>query len=207
MWNLRAIIGKDQILRQIAMNRSPRWAVGMVAMANLLLILAFPPYDYVSLQRGNVPTFSGFHFFLDTHVQYRLNSDFLALEVLVTLISAAIGLLLLGGNRPAGSPPITTPQKAVMWLVLINLFAALLFPPFENYLSISKATLPSFEGFYFVFGDNSRRQLVAPLLYLEIALILINGGLLWLLFCGKKKEKLTAEEIRSLARRLQSASK
>lgn len=187
------------------MNRSPQWAVGLVALANLLLIFAFPPYDYLSLQRGNVPTFSGFHFLFDVHANYRVNSDFLALEVLVTLITAAIGMLLLGVSRTPSSPRITTPQKAVMWLILINLFAALLFPPFENYLSISKATIPSFEGFYFVFGDNSRRQLVAPLLYLEIALILINGGLLWLLFCGKKKEQLTPEEIRALARRLQSS--
>ena len=32
------------------------------AAANLALALAFPPYDYLSLAHGYVPTFAGFHF-------------------------------------------------------------------------------------------------------------------------------------------------
>lgn len=187
------------------MNRSPRWSVAVLTLLNLLLIFAFPPYDYLSMQRGYVPTFSGFHFIADLHINAHINTDFLTLEVLVALVSAGIALILLGGySRPPGTR-VTTPQKAVMLLVLTNLFAALLFPPFENYLSISKATIPSFEGFYFVFADNSHRQLVAPLLYMEIALILVNGGLLWLLFCGRKREQLSPEQIRALAKTLQKS--
>jgi hypothetical protein len=76
----------------------------------------------------------------------------------------------------------------VLWLMAINLVLILLFPPFENYYAITKAVVPSFDGFYFLFDDNAQRQIVTTLLYLEVALVLINGGLLWLLFrqAGKR---------------------
>jgi hypothetical protein len=41
------------------MNISQRIALA-VAVANLALFMMFPPYDYVSLQYGNIPTFDGF---------------------------------------------------------------------------------------------------------------------------------------------------
>lgn len=85
----------------------------------------------------------------------------------------------------------------------VNLVLILLFPPFENYYAITKAVLPSFDGFYFIFGDNAQRQIVASLLYIEAALILINGGLLWLLFAERRDDgELTAEEKRALAKAL-----
>jgi hypothetical protein len=73
-------------------------------------------------------------------------------------------------------------QRGVLWLVGINLVLVLLFPPFENYLAITKAMIPSFEGFYFIFADHSRRQIITSILYIEVTLVLINGALAWLLF-------------------------
>ena len=188
------------------MNSAQRIAL-VVAVGNLLLLLTFQPYDYISLQRGNVPTFDGFYFAFGSHQNRELNANFLTLEIIVVLINACIAHLLLrtppvrqrprpGGNRR---------QKAVLALVAINLVLILLFPPFEFFASISKATLPSFEGFYFLFGDNSQRQLVTPILYLEVALVLINGGLLWLLFRDKEPEQASAQEIRALAQRVRAA--
>lgn len=188
------------------MNNRQRIAL-LVAAANLALLLLFPPYDYVSLQRGNIPTFDGFYFAFGSHPNRVVNTSFLTLEVLVVLINACIGLLLLrnpaarkrqlpGGNRR---------QRVVLTLVALNLVLVLLFPPFELFSAISKATLPTFEGFYFVFADNSQRQLVAPILYIEVALIIINGGLLWLVFKDRGREELSPEQVKALAQRLRAA--
>ena len=64
----------------------------------------------------------------------------------------------------------------VLGLVAVNLVLILLFPPFEYFSAITKAALPTFEGFYFLFGDNSQRQLITAILYIEVALVVINGG-------------------------------
>jgi hypothetical protein len=93
-------------------------------------------------------------------------------------------------------------QRAVLWLMAINLVLMLLFPPFENYYAITQAVLPSFDGFYFIFGDNAQRQIVTTLLYLEVALVLINGGLLWLLFADRRLARLSYEEKQALVKAL-----
>lgn len=190
------------------MNNAQRIAAA-ATVANLALLLLFPPYDYVSLQRGNIPTFDGFYFAFATHQNRKLNESFLALEIIVVLINACIAMLLLR------NPPVrkrrrhssNRQQKAVLALVAINLVLVLLFPPFEFFAAINKAALPTFEGFYFLFADNSQRQLVAPILYIEVALIVINGALLWLLFKDKGADEASADQMRSLALRARSAQK
>ena len=187
------------------MNTSQRIAL-LAAIANLVLLALFPPYDYVSLQRGNVPTFDGFYFAFGNHPNRILNLDFLLLEVIVVLINACIAFLLLrgpagGGKRRLGG---NLRQRSVLMLVAVNLILMLLFPPFEYYSAITKAALPTFEGFYFLFGDNSQRQLVSAVLYIEVALVLINGALLWLVFRDKTPEELSAEQVRKLAQRVRA---
>lgn len=167
------------------MNRSQGLALALLAL-NLALVLLFPPHDYLSLQRGNIPTFDGFYWVLSKPANRIINRDFLMLEVLVITINAAIAWLLLrtpdlrgrrrGGNRA---------QRTVLWLVAVNLVLVLLFPPFENYQALTKAVLPTFDGFYFVFGDNSKRLIVTAILYIEVTLVLINGALAWLFFRGR----------------------
>lgn len=186
------------------MNRQQWIALGFGGL-NLALVLLFPPFDYVSLQRGNVPTFAGFFLVTGAGGNLRLNSDFLILEILVVLVNAGIAWMLLRSRAPAPRGRVTPYQKTVLWLVGANLVAALLFPPFENYFAITKAALPTFDGFYFIFGENSQRQIVTTILYIEVALILINGGLLWLLFRGRGHDNLSAEEIRTLARKLRDS--
>jgi cytochrome b subunit of formate dehydrogenase len=133
-----------------------------------------------------------------------LNHDFLLLEGIVILIDAGIAWLLLRNSAPEQQGRFSRGQRAVMWLVAINLVLVLLFPPFEDIHAISRAAQPSFEGFYFVFGNTAQKQIVATLLYIEVALILINGGLLWLLFARQRGSELTAEQKRALARALQA---
>ena len=68
------------------MNRPQATVLGFAA-ANLVLILAFPPYDYLSLAQGFVPTFGGFHFVGAPPPNSVLNHNFLALEELVVLVN------------------------------------------------------------------------------------------------------------------------
>lgn len=190
------------------MNTAQRIALG-VAVANLALLAIFPPYDYLSLQQGNIPTFDGFYFAFGSHPNREMNANFLALELIVVLINAGIALLLLrdpavkASRRPGGNRS----QRIVLTLVAVNLVLVLLFPPFEYFSAITKAALPTFEGFYFLFGDNSQRQLVTAILYIEVTLVVVNGGLLWLLFKDKKQEAASAEKIRALARRIGESQK
>jgi hypothetical protein len=190
------------------MNTSQRIALA-VAVANLALLMVFPPYDYVSLQHGNIPTFDGFYFVFGSNPNRVMNANFLALELIVVAINACIAILLLrdsavrtgsgrGGNRR---------QRIILALTAVNLVLVLLFPPFEYFSAITKAALPTFEGFYFLFGDNSQRQMVTAILYIEVALVVINGALLWLLFKDKTPDEVSAEEARVLARRIRDAQK
>jgi len=190
------------------MNAAQRIAL-VVAVVNLALLMVFPPYDYVSLQRGNIPTFDGFYFIFGSHQNRVMNANFLALELIVVLINACIAMLLLRDPpvRSSRSPGGNRRQRVVLALVAVNLVLVLLFPPFEYFSAITKAALPTFEGFYFLFGDNSQRQLVTAILYIEVALVVINGGLLWLLFKDKTADEVSAEEVRALARRIGATQK
>jgi hypothetical protein len=185
------------------MNRSQAIALGIAAL-NMALMLLFPPHDYVSLQRGNIPTFDGFYWAFGAWPNRVVNRDFLILEILVVAINAAIAWLLLRGPVLDGPRAgMTRLQRGALWAVAVNLVLLLLFPPFENYSAITKAVIPTFDGFYFVFGDNSKRQIVTSILYIEVSLMLINGALAWLLFRRRGEERLTPEQMRAMARTLQ----
>lgn len=190
------------------MNTAQRIAL-LVAAANLLLVILFPPYDYVSMLLGNIPTFDGFYFVLAGEPHRVINKSFLTLEIIVVLINACIAMLLLRSvperqdKRRIGNRR----QRVLLGLVAVNLVLALLFPPFEVFSAITKAALPTFEGFYFIFGDNAMRQIVSSILYIEVALIIINGALLWLLFRDKTEAELSAEQMRELAQAVRSTQK
>lgn len=188
------------------MNRSQALALAIAAL-NLVLMLLFPPHDYVALQRGNIPTFDGFYWVFSSLPNRVINQNFLSLEILVILINAAIAWLLLRG--PAMSRKgtgITRMQRGVLWVVAVNLVLILLFPPFENFSAITKAVIPTFEGFYFVFSDNSKRQIITAILYIEVVLVIINGALAWLLFRHRGGEELTPEQMRAMALALRQKS-
>ncbi len=167
-------------------------AVAILAAAiNFLLILLFPPYDYVSTQ-NNVPNFDGFLFAFGDHPNRVVNNDFLAIEIFTVLINATIGWVLL--RERARLRRRLDRQNLILLGVALNLLLALLFPPFQDHYTGSKALLPSFDGFYFVFGDNATRVIVAAMLWVEVVFILINGALLWLFFCQPAPRAMTAAE-------------
>ena len=162
------------------------------AAANLLLLLLFPPYDYLSYAHNNVPNFDGFLFAFGDHANRRINDNFLAIEIFTVLFNAAIVWLLLrnGGRRRRRLDR----QHVVLAGVALNLLLALVFPPFQDHYTGSEALLPSFDGFYFLFADNSSRVLITPMLWLEIVFILVNGAVFWLLFCQSGAREPSAAE-------------
>lgn len=163
----------------------------LIAAINMLLMLLFPPYDYLSPLNG-VPNFDGFSPLFDDHPNRVMNRGLLSIELFIVLVNAGIALLLLGER--ARLRRRLDRQNLVLLGVALNLLLALLFPPFQDHYTASKALLPTFDSFHFVFADNSMRVVVATILWLEVIFILVNGAILWLLFCKPGPRELTAAE-------------
>jgi hypothetical protein len=187
--------GQDENL-----NRTQTVALA-ITLANLVLILLFPPFDYLAVSRGSVPTFEGFSFYFSHGPNRLVNASFLYLEIFVVLTNGTIAWLL-GRPRSVPSRGGFDFQRAILITVAVNLVVIMLFPPFENFDKITKATLPSFDGFYFVFGDNTKRVIVSTILYLEAIFVLVNGLIFWLLLKDRGREQLSAREIRRLSTEL-----
>ena len=183
-WNAH----KDQ-----RMNRNQAIALA-VAGANIVFIMLFPPFDIYSIATSKMPVFGGFDFTLNRNQYMVVNTMVLWLELFVVLINAGIAWLLLGTDTPGGKTRRVSLQGATLIVVAVNLVVILLFPPFESVYTITKATLPSFEGFYFIFARQPNHVIVTTLLYLEVIFILINGALFWLIFRARDPAMMTAEE-------------
>lgn len=184
------------------MNRNQAIALA-IAAANLLLIMLFPPVDQYSIASSAVPVFAGFYFIAGKPPMSVVNTDLLAIEAMVVLINLAIAWLLLS-DKPAGSRTRSMSlQNASLLFTGINLVLMLLFPPMESVFALTKAAIPTFEGFYFIFAQKPAHVIVETLLYLEVMFILVNGALLWLIFRDKRppsdKEMLAA--MQQLARK------
>lgn len=173
----------------------------IIAAINLALMLLFPPFDSYSIANSIIPIFSGFHFAFGKGANEAINSGVLFLETAVVLINAGIAWLLLQGGKAVTHRKINY-QNATLVVVAVNLVVILLFPPFENHSAVTRAILPSFQGFYFIFAAPSEHIIVTTLLYIEVIFMLVNGGLLWLLFKEKKLPILTPEEALKLMREL-----
>jgi hypothetical protein len=85
-----------------------------------------------------------------------------------------------------------------------NIAITMLFPPFETYVSLTRLQVPSFDGFYFVFGDKSKRNFFIPILYMQVSFVLINGALFTLLFGENERAQrdLSPEQVAALAKGL-----
>lgn len=180
----------------------------LVTAVNLILVLLFPPFDYISPARGNIPTFEGFDLVFGEHPNRAVNSSFLQLEAFVILANAAIAWLLLRDKKqaPDGKKGIDW-QRIVLFGVGFNLLLVLLFPPMENYYAVTRAALPTFDGFYFLFGDHGKRTIVTTILYIEVFIVVINGGLLYLLFRNTKPTQLGAKERAAVIEQLKQGSR
>jgi hypothetical protein len=82
-----------------------------------------------------------------------------------------------------------------------------MFPPFEYISNMTRAVIPTFEGFYFIFSHPPYRVIVTPILYLEVFFVLINGGLMLLAFKEDTGEAASAEQAMAYMAKLQVAKK
>lgn len=183
-------------------NRNQKIAL-LVAAANVLVMLLFPPYDQYSIASLRLPIFAGFHFFVFAPPYSEVNTALLTLEIFVVLINAGIALLLLRERPPGARPRRFGYQAAVLIFTGANLVLVLLFPPFESVFAVTRAALPTFEGFYFIFARQPTHVIVTTLLYLEVIFILVNGALLWLIFRERRPEQITLEQLQRLAEKLE----
>ena len=181
------------------MNRSQKIALALAA-ASLLLVLLFPPFDQYSIASFKVPVFAGFYFYFSPPQYGVVNTSMLLLEVFVVLINAGIAWLLLQDRPGAGRRARATGyQNAALAFAAVNLVVIVLFPPFESVFALTNAALPSFEGFYFLFGHRPNHTIVTTLLYIEVIFILVNGALAWLIFNQRPVHKLTTAQVQALA--------
>ncbi|MDP2143673.1 MAG: hypothetical protein Q8J80_06020 [Gallionella sp.] len=184
------------------MNRKQQIAL-WVGLANLAVMLLFPPFDSFSYTDTKSLVFAGFQFAFSGESNEIINQDVLFLEIVVLLVNVGIAWLLL---RDAKHILVTQRhlhyQNAILLMVAANLTIILLFPPFEYFYAITNAVLPTFEGFYFIFSAGPALTIVAPILYLEVMFVLFNGAVLWLLFRNKKERELTPQEAMELMRKI-----
>ncbi|WP_212786146.1 hypothetical protein [Ferrigenium kumadai] len=184
------------------MNRKQKVAL-WVGLANLALILLFPPFDSFPFTDPGALIFSGFQFAFGSESNEVINRDVLFLEIVVVLVNVGIAWLLL---RDAKHILVTRHrlnyQNAILLMVAANLTVILLFPPFEYFYALTNAVLPTFQGFYFIFSAGPMLAIVTPILYIEVMFVLFNGAVLWLLFRDKKEKELTPQEAIALMREL-----
>ena len=79
---------------------------------------------------------------------------------------------------------MNTSQKIVLAIAAASLAFILLFPPFDQY-SIANSRVPIFAGFYFFLAPPQYGAINNPMLLLEVFVVLINTGILWLLLREK----------------------
>lgn len=189
------------------MNRKQKIALWLGA-ANLAVILLFPPFDSFSFTDVKALIFAGFHFVFARSANELINTDVLFLEAVVLLVNVAIAWLLLrDAPKPAGIRRHFNYQNAILLVVAANLTIIMLFPPFEHYYAVTRALLPTFQGFYFIFSAGPLFTIVTPILYLEVVFVLFNGAVLWLLFKeSKEPEELSPQEAMELMRKLSGKS-
>ena len=175
------------------MNRNQAIAI-LIAAANIIVIMLFPPFDTFSIARSQIPVFAGFYFYPNRNELMVVNTSLLFLEVFVVAINACIALLLLSPKKVRVARSPISLQNATLLIVAVNLVVIVLFPPFESVFAMSRAAIPTFEGFYFVFARQQNHVVVTAVLYMEVFFMLINGAIFWLIFRDRSNGAPTPEE-------------
>lgn len=164
------------------MDRKEKIALWL-GLANLAVILLFPPFDSFSFTDTNALIFAGFKFVFSRGSNEAINGNVLFLEIVVLLVNVGIAWLLSREARHTfGVKRHFIYRNAILLAVAANLTIILLFPPFEYFNAIALAPLPIFQGFHFVFSAGPMFTVVKLILYLEVVFVLLNGAVMWLIF-------------------------
>jgi len=145
------------------------------ALANIMLLMVFPPFDVVTLTDRGVRLFDAFHPVFSVPPNRVVNADILFFAIYGVVGNALLAFVLLSRERPLA------PRHIVLIIAFINIMVVLLFPPFEAFPWAGRRTVGSFDGFYFAFGDKSGRSIFVPMLTIELIYVLINACAFWLL--------------------------
>jgi hypothetical protein len=184
------------------MNKYQRLVV-IVAVIDVLIMLLFPPFNGRSLARGVPETFDGYYPILAALGDKPIHTALLSIQLMFVGANALAAWLVLQTKMHHADIPTFRYVEGIGAFVALNLALIFLFPPFEPYQSLQKNVASTFDSFYFVFGDRSRRPFYVPLLQLEVMWVVINALALWLLFNAVKRNDAAARaQILSLAESL-----
>jgi hypothetical protein len=183
------------------MNKYQRLVV-IVALINALIMILFPPFNSLPLARGMPGGFDGYHPILAALDGKPLNTALLSIQLMLVGANALAAWLVLQTKVHHDIPSFRYAEGIGIFIAM-NLAVIFLFPPFEPYQSLQKAAGSSFDSFYFIFGDRSRRPIFIPMLQLEVIWVAINALALWLLFNAvRRNDDVAREKILALARDL-----
>jgi hypothetical protein len=174
---------------------------------NLAIVFLFPPFDDHSVTNNDAAIFAGFLFAFNKSSHLIVNASLLYLEAVVVLINLCILWLLTTENERRMNKKKFNFRKTAMILIAANLVGVLMFPPFEYISNMTRAIIPTFEGFYFIFTHPPYRVIVTPILYLEVFFVLINGGLMLLAFKEDTGESADAKKAMAYMAKLHAARK
>lgn len=184
------------------MNKYQR-LVMIVALIDALIMILFPPFNSQPLARSMPDSFDGYYPLLSALGNKPINTPLLTLQLMFVGANALAAWLVLQTKVHHQDIPTFRYVEGIGWFVALNLTLIFLFPPFEPYQSLQKNAGSTFDSFYFVLGDRSKRPFYIPLLQLEVMWVMINALAFWLLFNAvKRNEDLARLKILSLAESL-----
>jgi hypothetical protein len=76
-------------------------------------------------------------------------------------------------------------QKIALWMGAVNLAVLLLFPPIDSF-SFTDTKALVFAGFHLVFALGANEVINGDVLFLEVVVLLVNVGVVWLLLRDEK---------------------
>jgi hypothetical protein len=175
------------------MNKYQR-LVMIVALIDALVMILFPPFNSRPLARFMPDSFDGYYPLLNALSDKPIHTTLLTLQLMFVGANALAGWLVLQTKKHHEDIPTFRYAEGIAWFIAVNLTLIFLFPPFEPYQSLQKNAGSTFDSFYFVFGDRSKRPFYLPLLQLEVMWVFINALVFWLLF-NTVKRGLIAREV------------
>ena len=180
------------------MNKYQRLVI-IIAVINALVMILFPPFNNQPLSKGMLPSFDGFYPLFSQLGNKTVHKELLTLQLMFVGINMLTAWLVLQSKTHHDDIPGFAFMQGIAWFLVINLAIVFAFPPFEPYQSLVRADGSSFDSFYFIFGDRSRRPFFAPLLYLECVFVVVNTLAFFLFFNAvKRTDEATRRKIMQL---------
>ena len=184
------------------MNKYQRLVI-IVAVINALVMVLFPPFNSQPLSKGMLPSFDGFYPLISQLGNKPLHKELLTLQLMFVGINTLTAWLVLQSKTHHDDIPEFAFMQGIGWFLAVNLAIIFAFPPFEPYQSLVRSDGSSFDSFYFIFGDRSRRPFFIPLLYLECVFVVVNALAFFLLFNAvKRTDDATRRKIMQLTENL-----